>query len=148
LSNNFIDIIDYIRKDNPHAPVIGTTIPGLIFADDLAFSSFTINGLQKAMDQITKYRRERNLNCNLNKAEILVFKNGGNLKEDEIWTVNDQKIEVADEKNYLGVTFESSGGWKRKKLKTIVKANQTLVAINKCLPRTPDIRVKIFRKCI
>jgi hypothetical protein len=39
--NIFIDDnIDYISKDNPHAPVIGTTaIRGLLFADDLAFSS-------------------------------------------------------------------------------------------------------------
>jgi hypothetical protein len=28
--------------------------------------------------------------------------------------VKDQKIEVLDEINYLGATFESSGGWKDK----------------------------------
>jgi hypothetical protein len=38
LSNIFIDdIIDYISKNKPHAPVIGTTIPGMLFANDLAF---------------------------------------------------------------------------------------------------------------
>jgi hypothetical protein len=54
LFNMFIDnIIDYISKDNPHAPAIGlTTIPGLLFADDLSISSFTINGLQKAIHQL------------------------------------------------------------------------------------------------
>jgi hypothetical protein len=43
----------------------------------------------------------------------------------------------------LGVTFESSGSWKRQKLKIIRKGNQTLAATHKCLARTPDIRVKI-----
>jgi hypothetical protein len=47
--------------------------------------------------------------------------------------VNDQKIEVADELNFLAVTFESSGGWKRQKLETIAKGNQTLVATGKYL---------------
>jgi hypothetical protein len=32
---------------------------------------------------------------------------------------------------------------KKTKLKTIAKGNQTLVAIDKCLARTPDIREKI-----
>jgi hypothetical protein len=55
----FIYITDYICKDNPHATVTGmTTIPGLLFAADLAFSSFMNNGLQKATDQVTKYCRE------------------------------------------------------------------------------------------
>jgi hypothetical protein len=56
LFNNFKDdVIDYINKDNPHAPVTGMTpIPALLFTDDLAFTSVTINGLQKAADQVTK----------------------------------------------------------------------------------------------
>jgi hypothetical protein len=112
----------------------------LLFADDLPVSSCTINGLQKATDQVTKYCREWNLKCNLNKTKIIVFKEGGILKKDERWSVNYQKIEVADEINYLAVTFESNGGWKRQKL----KAKQTLVAIDKCLARTPDTRVRIL----
>jgi hypothetical protein len=89
----------YISKDNPYAPVIGmTTIPGLLFTDDLAFSSPTINGLQKAADQVTKYWREWNLKCNNpNKTKILVFKKGGELKKDERWFENDHKIKVVDE---------------------------------------------------
>jgi hypothetical protein len=138
-------VLDYISKDNPHAPLIGmTTNPGLPFADDLAFPSFTINGLQKGVDQVTKYRREWNLKCNPNKTKILVFKKGDKLKKDERWFVNDHEIEVADEINYLGVTFESSGGWNRQKLKVMAKGNQTLVAIDNCLARTPDISVKIL----
>jgi hypothetical protein len=35
---------------------------------------------------------------------------------------------------------------KNKKLKTIAKGNQTLVNIEKCLARTPDIRVKNLEK--
>jgi hypothetical protein len=38
---------------------------------------------------------------------------------------------VEDEINYLGVTFESNGGWKRQKLKTVAKGNQILVATGK-----------------
>jgi hypothetical protein len=46
LFNIFInDIMEYINVDSSHASSIGrTTIPGLLFADDLAVS-FTSNGL-------------------------------------------------------------------------------------------------------
>jgi hypothetical protein len=50
-----------------------TTILGLLFANGLTFSSFTINGLQTAIDQVTKYCIEWNLECNLNKTKILVL---------------------------------------------------------------------------
>jgi hypothetical protein len=58
--------------------------------------------------------------------------------------VNHHKVKVADEINYLVVTFESCGGWNRQKLKVIANENQTLVAIDKWLARTPDIRVKVL----
>jgi hypothetical protein len=58
--------------------------------------------------------------------------------------VNNQNNEVEDEVNYLGATFESSGGWNREKFKRVAEGNQTLVARDKCPARTPDIRVKIL----
>jgi hypothetical protein len=83
LFNIFVDdSISYISKNNQHTSVIGlTTIPEFIFADDLTFSSVTINGLQKAMVQVAKQCREWNLKCNLNKTKILVFKKGGKTEE-------------------------------------------------------------------
>jgi hypothetical protein len=86
-----------------------TAIPGLLFADDLAVSSFTINSLQKTIDQVTKYCREWKLKCNLNKTKILVYKKGGNLKKDEKWFVNDYEIEVVNKINYLGVFWKVLG---------------------------------------
>jgi hypothetical protein len=68
-----------------------TPIPGLLFSDDLVFSAFTINGLQKAVNQVIKWFRERNLKCNLSKTILLVFKKGGKQKEEDRWTANDQK---------------------------------------------------------
>lgn len=58
--------------------------------------------------------------------------------------MNDQKTEVADKINCLGVTFESSAGWKKQKLERTANGNQTLVATDTCLARTTDIRIKIL----
>jgi hypothetical protein len=76
LFNIFInDIVEYICVDNSQSPSIGPiTISGLLFADDLAVSSFTNNGLQKKIDQIVRYCKELNLKCNLSKSKIVVFR--------------------------------------------------------------------------
>jgi hypothetical protein len=66
--------MEYINVDNSHAPSIGRiTIQGLLFADDLAVSSLTSNGLQKEIDQIVRYCKEWNLKCNFSKSKIVVF---------------------------------------------------------------------------
>jgi hypothetical protein len=110
------------------------------FLDDLALSSLTVNGLHKAVDQVTKYCREWNLKISLKKIKI--FKKAGKLKKDDRWTLNEQKTEVADEINYLGGALECSGGSNRRKHKTVTRGNQTLVATHRCLARL-DVRVKI-----
>jgi hypothetical protein len=85
LFNIFIDdIMDYISKGNVHVSVIGKmSIPGLLFADDLATGSFTVNGLQRGIDQIVKYCSDWSLKCNLKKTKILVFKKRRKLKMNE-----------------------------------------------------------------
>jgi hypothetical protein len=73
--------MEYINKDNSHAPSIGgTTIQGLPFVDDLAVSSFTSNGLQKEIHQIVKYCKEWNLKCNLSKSKMQYLKKEKNLR--------------------------------------------------------------------
>jgi hypothetical protein len=79
------DIMDYISEGNVHAPITGKmSIPGLLFADSLAIESFTINGLQRGIDQIVKYCSDWNLICNLKKNKILVFKKGRKLKKQHV----------------------------------------------------------------
>jgi hypothetical protein len=58
--------------------------------------------------------------------------------------MENQQIEVVKEIDYLGVTLESSGGWSKQKAKQKVKRIQSLVAIDKCLTRTPDMGVTLF----
>ena len=42
-------------------------------------------------------------------TKILVFRNRGPLRQDEIWNYNDQLLEVVQEFNYVGVVFNVSG---------------------------------------
>jgi hypothetical protein len=57
-----------------------------------------------------------------------------------------QQPEVVNEINYLEVTLESSGGWSNQNEKQKVKGVQSLVAIEKCLTRIPNMGVQILQK--
>jgi hypothetical protein len=50
----------------------------------LAIGAFTVNGMQKAIDQIVKYSEDWGVKCNLNKTKIIVFEKGGRLKKNEM----------------------------------------------------------------
>jgi hypothetical protein len=56
----------------------------------------------------------------------------------------DQLIDIVNERSYLGITLESTGGWNRHKMKQMVKGNQSLVAIDKRLTRTSDMRIQLL----
>jgi hypothetical protein len=69
-----IPVIRYVSKANLLAPTVGdVTIPGLLYVDDLAIGVFTVNGMQKVIDQIVKYCEDWSVKCNLNKTKIIVF---------------------------------------------------------------------------
>jgi hypothetical protein len=93
---------------------------------------------------MVKYCGDWNLKYNLKKTKILVFKKGRKLKKNYKWFMYDQLIEVVNELSYLGITLESTGGWNRRRMKQMVKGNQCLLAIDKCLSRTPDMRIQLL----
>jgi hypothetical protein len=104
--------MDYIIEGNVHALVIGKiSIQELMFADDLTIGSFTVNGLQREIDQIVKFCSDWNLKCNLKKTKILVFKKGGETEKERemVYVRYDQLIDVVNAISYLGITLESTG---------------------------------------
>jgi hypothetical protein len=88
------------------APITGKrTVPGLLFAGDLAISSFSIKRLLKAIDKVVKYCSDWNLSCDLKKSKMFVFKRRARLKKNLIRTKFDYSIEAVVEINYFGVTL-------------------------------------------
>jgi hypothetical protein len=71
LFNIFIDdVLDNVSEGNTHAPAVGKmSIPGLLYADELAIGSVTVTGLQNGVDNLTKYCKEWSLKCNLKKPK-------------------------------------------------------------------------------
>jgi hypothetical protein len=57
-----------------------------------------------------------------------------------------QKLEVLSEITYLGVKLESTGGWRRQKVRIKTIRNQSLPAIDKYLTRMRNMRVHMLEQ--
>ena len=65
--------------------------------------------LQKMLDTLYDYCNEWKLEVNVQKTKIVVFRNGGKLRNTENWSYNGYYIDIVSEFNYLGVLMSSNG---------------------------------------
>ena len=83
----------------------------LLFADDAVIFSETREGLQKSLDNFEIYCKKWNLTVNVEKTKVVVFRKGGILARNEIWSYNGQVIETVAAFNYLGIVLSSGGSF-------------------------------------
>ena len=83
---------------------INNTIPEivcLIFADDIANCAETVIRLQQQLNIIDKFCLSTGMELNLEKTEIIVFRNGGHLRANEKWIFRGQPINVTSVYTYM-----------------------------------------------
>jgi hypothetical protein len=79
-----------------------------MFADDVSNFSDTVINLQHQINYIEEYCKSVNMKINLSKTKIIVFRNGGVLKQTEKCFFNNEPIEVVPFYKYLGVFSHQS----------------------------------------
>lgn len=146
LFNIFInDVIETLGKREFHCPVLmNKEIPAILFADDIAIGAVTAIGLQRALDELSRYSREWNLKVNINKTKILVCKNGGVASKKEKWFLNNEQIEVVDKFKYLGVWLNTRGNWAVHKLCMKKQGFLALNSIDRCLRKLANIKFSVL----
>ena len=77
----------------------------LMFADDLALISDSIIGLQRLLNILHNFCVVRDLVVNTVKTKVVVFKNGGLLSRNEVWSYAGKALEVEPCFTYLGLNF-------------------------------------------
>ena len=87
----------------------------LLFADDVAGFSESVFGLQKIIDYIATFTESVGMKLNLEKTKIIVFRNGGPLKDIEKWFYKGNRIEVVSFYKYLGMYFTPTLFWTKTK---------------------------------
>lgn len=94
----------YINEEFPNVMM-------LLFADDATQGADTVGRLQKLLDTLADYSHKWGLSINAEKSKIVVFRNGGYLRQNEKWYLNGKRLEVVSYLKYLGLMFSSRLVW-------------------------------------
>ena len=83
------DLANYVNSSNERGIFVKDEISDLnilMFADDVASFADTVVQLQRQINKVEKFSKGVGLEINLDKTKILVFRNGGVLKQSEKWS--------------------------------------------------------------
>ena len=104
------DLVPFLESKCNHGIFVTNEIPDvltLMFADDVASFSDTVAHLQKLIDLIAQFCKMVRMEINLNKTNIIVFRNGGPLRAVEKWYFNGVQVDLVSFYKYLGVSGRS-----------------------------------------
>ena len=79
----------------------------LLLADDIILLSETPIGLQRQLNNLNSTAMTLGLNVNMQKSNIIVFRNGGYLGARERWTFQGIDMPVVNAYKYLGIYFST-----------------------------------------
>ncbi|CAG2242681.1 unnamed protein product [Mytilus edulis] len=79
--------------------------------NDLALIADTPIDLQRRLNNLEKYCEKWNMTINMDKSNIVVFKNGGKLSKNEKWYFNNEPLKVVSYYKYLGIYFSNRLKW-------------------------------------
>ena len=97
----FINDMEIYLQQNPNAGLSleQLSIYLLMFADDVIFSD-TIEDLQSSLKYLEMFCTKWNLNVNIDKTKLVVFRKGGILNRNEKWTHSGEETEIVNSFNY------------------------------------------------
>ena len=100
-----------------------------MFADDVASFSDTIIRLQHQINCIERFGLSVGMHLNLLKTKIIVFRNGGVLKQAEKWCFMREPVDVVSFYKYLGIYFTPKLVWSKTKDVLALQASKTVFKI-------------------
>ena len=127
-------------------------IPDMIELFILLFAvillSDTIVGLQNQLDVLCKNATALELQVNLDKSNIVIFRNGGFIARREEWFYNGQKMSVIGAYKYLGIFFTTKLTFTKALEEMAGKARKCVVSICRTLRRLGDVGMMCDVWCV
>ena len=112
----------YVNNSHPNVNM-------LLYADDLVIVGDQVNRVQKCLNSLERFCKIWGLHVNMKKTKVIVFRNGGIVKRNEVFYLNKSKIEIVPYYKYLGVSFSSRLSWTPAQSTLASQANKTLQVI-------------------
>ena len=118
----------------------------LLFADDIAVLSDTPRGLQTQLDILASNANALDLSVNLEKSNIIVFRNGGFLASNEHWTFNGNEVSVVNAYKYLRLYFSTRLSFSRAFEDLAARGRKGTVEVYRILWKLGDVSPVLFFK--
>ena len=99
--------------------------------DDVACGADTVSNLQLQLNSISDFCTQTEMTVNLKKTEIILFRNGGPLRNTEKWTLNGVHVKVTSVYKYMGLLFTPTLSWTSAKLKLAAQSRKAINAIKR-----------------
>ena len=120
----------------------------LMFADDVILASYTECGLQNQLNILWETAERLGLAVNLDKSNIIVFRNGGHIALCEKWVDGENVMTVVNQYKYLGIYLSTRLTVSHVLNDMAQRAKKGVVGIFKLLrylgERSPSIFFKLF----
>ena len=107
----FNDLQSFLSVNSHGIDLDLCTLYILLFADDLVMFADTKIELQRLINRLKEYYDRFKLKINIAKTNIIVFRNGGYLREYENWFYDNIPLRVFSYYKYLGLVISSRVSW-------------------------------------
>ena len=118
----------------------------MLFADGVVLLSYTAIGLQQQLNILRDTAKKLGLVVNLQKSNVVVFRNGGHIAAREKWFYDGMKLGIVNQYKYLGVIFSTGLTFSYAPEDTAKRAKKGVVGILKLLWTLGDQSPKLFFK--
>jgi hypothetical protein len=123
--------------EGSHPPAFGAhEIPLLMYADDVAILSTSVGGLQKLLNKLEAFCEDWDMEVNIQKSKVMVFKNGTARKRGEKCFLKGEKLEIVNTFKYLGITFSFNNLWRQHLDYASMKATRATLPVLRFLSKT------------
>ncbi|XP_062577027.1 uncharacterized protein LOC134238927 [Saccostrea cucullata] len=112
--------------------------------DDMVIFAESPEGLQKMLNTLYNYTEEWSLSVNVTKTKIVVFRNGGKLRNNESWFYNNAELEIVNEFKYLDMLFNFNGKFLKTQKHAAEQGRKAMFAISSKLKRCGEENLNQF----
>ena len=134
----FILFIDDLVEELNNSGIKGIQISNddsdvltILYADDMANIGDTVRALQRQIDIISNFCARTNMKINLQKTKVMVFRNGGFLRDYEKWYFSGNPIESVSAYKYMGLFITPKLIWSYAKRSLASQARRSIISMIK-----------------
>ncbi len=122
-------LLDFLRSTGAAEGGIrlpdGTRVCCIMYADDVLLIATSTEGLQKLVDDTTRFFSSIGMAVNPAKSDIVIFSRADRVLSEQV-SIDACPKEISDEARYLGVIFERGGSWRLQKEATEMRSRCAL----------------------